>query len=131
VRAHDVIPVAERLGLVRMLDHRVLELLVSEMVAVPTLAASLNVSPSSTTDPDWWSALEAMLRASTGVAERLTIEITEMSAIQDIDDTRGFVSRVSAAGSRSTILARATPRSATCASSVSTSSRSTAPTCRT
>ena len=38
VRAHDVIPVAERLGLVRMLDHRVLELLVSEMVAVPALA---------------------------------------------------------------------------------------------
>ena len=100
VRAHDVIPVAERLGLVRMLDHRVLELLVSEMVAVPTLAASLNVSPSSTTDPDWWSALEAMLRASTGVAERLTIEITEMSAIQDIDDTRGFVSRVKDLGCR-------------------------------
>ena len=100
VRAHDVIPVAERLGLVRMLDHRVLELLVSEMTAVPTLAASLNVSPSSATDPDWWSALGAMLRASKGVAERLTIEITEMSAIQDIDDTRAFVSRAKDLGCR-------------------------------
>ena len=100
VRAHDVIPVAERLGLVRMLDHRVLELLISEMIAVPTLAASLNVSPSSTTDPDWWSALGAMLRANKGVAERLTIEITETSAIHDIDDTRGFVSRVKDLGCR-------------------------------
>ena len=100
VRAHDVIPVAERLGLVRMLDHRVLELLIGEMIAVPQLAASVNVSPSSTTDPDWWSALGAMLRANSGVAERLTIEITEMSAIQDIDDTRGFVNRVKDLGCR-------------------------------
>ena len=100
IRATEVIPVAERLGLVRMLDHRVLELLISEMIAVPALAASLNVSPASTMDPDWWSALDALLRANKGVAERLTIEITEMAAIQDIDDTRGFVSRVKDLGCR-------------------------------
>ena len=100
VSASEAIPVAERLGLVRMLDHRVLELLISEMIAVPALAASLNVSPASTTDPDWWSALDALLRANKGVAERLVIEITEMAAIQDIDDTRGFVSRVKDLGSR-------------------------------
>jgi diguanylate cyclase (GGDEF)-like protein len=98
--AQEVIPVAERLGLVRMLDHRVLELLVSEMIAVPTLATSLNVSPASTHDPDWWSALGALLRAHKGLAERLTIEITESSAIQNIDDTRGFVSRVKDLGCR-------------------------------
>ena len=40
-------------------------------------------------------------------------------------------SRISAAASPSTISAPATPRSATCASSASTSSRSTAPSCRT
>ena len=34
------------------------------------------------------------------MAERLTIEITEMAAIQDIDDTRGFVSRVKDLGCR-------------------------------
>ena len=95
-----MIPVAERLGLVRMLDHRVLELLISEMMAVPTLTASLNVSPASITDPDWWTALGAMLRANTGVAERLIIEITETAAIQDIDDTRGFVTRVKDLGCR-------------------------------
>jgi diguanylate cyclase (GGDEF)-like protein len=100
IHAADVIPVAERLGLVRMLDHRVLELLVAEMIAVPALAASVNVSPASTVDPDWWSALDALLRANRGVGERLTIEITEMAAIQDIDDTRGFVSRVKDLGCR-------------------------------
>ena len=94
VTASQVIPVAERLGLVRLLDHRVLELLVSEMAAVPALNASVNVSPASITDPDWWSTLGALLRANSGVAERLIVEITELMAIHDVDDTRGFVSRV-------------------------------------
>ena len=94
VAASEVVPIAERLGLVRLLDHRVLELLVSEMAVVSHLHASVNVAPASTTDPDWWSTLSALLRANAGVAERLTVEITESAAIQDVDDTRGFVSRV-------------------------------------
>jgi diguanylate cyclase (GGDEF)-like protein len=100
IHAGEVIPVAERLGLVRLLDHRVLELLIHEMVAVPHLRASVNVSPASTTDPDWWSALAASLRAHAGVAERLTVEITEMTAIHDVDETRGFVARVKDLGCR-------------------------------
>jgi diguanylate cyclase (GGDEF)-like protein len=94
VPAQAVIPVAERLGLVRLLDHRVLELLIGEMAAVPNLKASINVSPASITDPDWWTTLGALLRANAGVAERLIVEITETTVIHDIDDTRGFVSRV-------------------------------------
>ena len=50
---------AERLGLVRLLDHRVLDLVGGEMVAAPALRASVNVSPASTVDPDWWAALGA------------------------------------------------------------------------
>jgi len=100
VPASAVIPVAERLGLVRLLDHRVLELLVNEMAAVPSLHASVNVSPASTTDPDWWSTLGALLRVQAGVAERLIVEITETTAIHDIDDTRGFVARVKDLGCR-------------------------------
>jgi diguanylate cyclase (GGDEF)-like protein len=98
--ASDVVPVAERLGLVRLLDHRVLELVVEELVAAPTLRASVNVSPGSTTDPDWWAGLGSLLRAHNGVAERLTVEITESAAIHDIDETRGFVARVKDLGCR-------------------------------
>ncbi len=98
--ASDVVPVAERLGLVRVLDHRVLELVVDELVAAPSLQASVNVSPGSTTDPDWWAGLGSLLRAHAGVAERLIIEITESAAIHDIDETRGFVARVKDLGCR-------------------------------
>src|SRR4029077_12691996 len=65
-----------------------------EMAAVPGLNASVNVSAGSITDPDWWAALGALLRAHSGVAQRRTVEITETTVIHDIDDTRGFVSRV-------------------------------------
>jgi diguanylate cyclase (GGDEF)-like protein/PAS domain S-box-containing protein len=92
--AHEIIPVAERVGLMRMLDHRVLELVGAELSAAPDLRASVNVSPASAVDPDWWLGLGAMLRANTGAAERLIIEITETAAIQDLHDARGFVARV-------------------------------------
>ena len=100
IAAGDIVPIAERLGLVRLLDHRVLELVVDEMIAAPTLQASLNVSASSTIDPDWWSGLCALLRSHAGVAARLIVEITETVAIRDIDDLRGFVTRLKNLGSR-------------------------------
>jgi diguanylate cyclase (GGDEF)-like protein len=100
VAANDIVPIAERLGLVRLLDHRVLELVVEELVGAPGLQASLNVSPASTTDPDWWAGLGSLLRTHSGVATRLTVEITESAAIQDVDETRGFVARVKDLGCR-------------------------------
>jgi diguanylate cyclase (GGDEF)-like protein len=100
IAAGDIVPIAERLGLMRLLDHRVLELVVEEMIATPTLQASLNVSAASTTDPDWWAGLGALLRAHTNVAERLIVEITESAAIHDIDETRSFVARVKNLGCR-------------------------------
>lgn len=98
--ASEIVPVAERVGLVRMLDFRVLELVVAELAAAPAIQASVNVSPASAVDPDWWLGLGAMLRANAGAAKRLIIEITETAAIQDLDDARGFVSRVKDLGCR-------------------------------
>jgi diguanylate cyclase (GGDEF)-like protein len=100
IAANDIIPVAERLGLVRLLDHRVLELVIEEMIATPALQASLNVSAASTTDPDWWAGLGSLLRSHPGVAERVIVELTESAAIHDIDETRGFVARVKDLGCR-------------------------------
>ena len=100
VPASAVIPVAEQLGLVRLIDHRVIELAVAELANAPGLKAGVNVSPDSITDPDWWSALNAQLRARPGVAQRLTLEITETAAIQNIDDTAGFVMRAKDLGCR-------------------------------
>jgi diguanylate cyclase (GGDEF)-like protein len=98
--APDIVPVAERLGLIRLVDHRVLELVVAELAAAPDICLSLNISPDTTMDPDWWAGIESLMRAHPGVAERLIVEITETVAIQDIDDVRGFVTRLKNFGSR-------------------------------
>ncbi len=95
-----IIPIAERLGLVRLIDHRMLELAMNELAATPELHASLNLSSASTTDPDWWSGLEAQLRAHPGIAGRLVLEITETAAIHNLDETRGFVARAKDFGCR-------------------------------
>jgi EAL domain-containing protein (putative c-di-GMP-specific phosphodiesterase class I) len=98
--APDIVPVAERLGLIRLVDHRVLELVVAELASAPEARLSLNISPDTTMDPVWWASIESMMRAHPGVAERLIIEITETVEIQDIDDLRGFVTRLKDFGSR-------------------------------
>lgn len=98
--AATIVPLAERLGLVRLIDARVLELAVAELAAAPGLCLSLNVSPATTMDHTWIRALEAHLRASPGVAGRLTVEITETSAIADVDETRRFVAKVQGLGCR-------------------------------
>jgi diguanylate cyclase (GGDEF)-like protein len=98
--APDIVPVAEKLGLIRLVDHRVLELVVAELAASPGVQLSLNISPDTTMDPDWWSSIESLMRAHPGIGERMIVEITETVAIQDVDDVRGFVTRLKNFGSR-------------------------------
>ena len=98
--APDIVPVAERLGLIRLVDHRVLELAIAELAASPNVRLSLNISPDTTMDPDWWMGIESLMHAHPGVGERLIVEITETVAIQDIDDIRGFVTRLKNFGSQ-------------------------------
>lgn len=98
--APDIVPVAERLGLIRLVDHRVLELVIAELAAAPNIRLSLNISPETTMDPDWWMSIESLMQAHPGAGERLIVEITETVAIQDVDDVRGFVTRLKNFGSR-------------------------------
>jgi EAL domain-containing protein (putative c-di-GMP-specific phosphodiesterase class I) len=78
----------------------VLELVLAELAASPTVQLSLNISPETTTDPDWWSSIESCLRANPLITQRLIVEITETVAIRDIDDVRHFVTRLKNHGCR-------------------------------
>src|SRR5439155_22016005 len=95
-----IVPVAERLGLIRLVDHRVLELVIAVLAASPNVRLSLNISPVTTMDPDWWTSIESLMQAHPGAGERLIVEITETVAIQDIDDVSGFVTRLKNFGSQ-------------------------------
>ncbi len=94
IPAASIVPVAEKLGLIRLMDARVLDLAVAELLAYPEICLSVNVSPASTMDPDWLRRFEAQMRGHPGISKRITIEITETAAIADLDEIRRFVARV-------------------------------------
>ena len=100
IPASAVIPIAERLGLVRLIDCRVLQLVLADLAAAPHLNASVNLSPETAGDPDWWAVLNAQVRAHPDIAGRLTLEITETAAVHHIGDASGFVTRAKDLGCR-------------------------------
>ncbi len=89
--AGDFIPVAEQLGLVRLVDQRVLELAVETLRAHPQMELALNVSGMTATDPSWLGAFVSNIRSNRDVADRLTLELTETVAIHDIESSARFV----------------------------------------
>jgi len=79
----ELIPMLERRGLVRLFDHRVLELAVDLLSQEPGLTLSVNVSPRSLSDPEWLDAFLACTSGGRGIAERLVVEITETATIEN------------------------------------------------
>ena len=95
-----IFPVAEKVGLVQLLDHRVLELALARLTADPALRLSVNMSTASVHDPDWPTRAQAAFALHPGAAGRLTIEITETCAIEDIEATRRAIAAMKRLGAK-------------------------------
>jgi diguanylate cyclase (GGDEF)-like protein len=95
-----VIPVAERLGMIELLDERVLELTLDCLAADPLRRLSMNVSYDTLRAPDWLDRLKGRLAARPGAAERLTVEIIETRAIEDLEGTSSVLRRMKDFGLR-------------------------------
>ncbi|VAW18983.1 diguanylate cyclase/phosphodiesterase (GGDEF & EAL domains) with PAS/PAC sensor(s) [hydrothermal vent metagenome] len=91
---------AEHLGLARLLDHRVLELVLETMMQRDDVNLSLNVSPLTVLSPDWIDCLKNAVRTRRDVAKRLIVEITETVAIEDMTATVQFVDTLHDIGAR-------------------------------
>ncbi len=92
--AGSFIPVVEQTGLMRLLDRRVLEMALNELARWPDVKLAINISGLTAGDPSWLRALSGTLKTRSDLARRLTVEITETVAIQDIDETAKFVAQV-------------------------------------
>jgi EAL domain-containing protein (putative c-di-GMP-specific phosphodiesterase class I) len=95
-----LLPVAEKAGLVALLDGRVFELALARLQQDQAVHLSLNVSAATLHDPDWPDRLRNAVRLAPGAAERLIIEITETSALVDIDATCAAITAMKALGIR-------------------------------
>jgi diguanylate cyclase (GGDEF)-like protein len=91
VSAGEFIAVAERLGLGRLVDRKALELAVGLLEQDASLHLALNVSSLTTTDHEWLVALHGLTRGRRELLSRLSVEITETAAIEDLDQTVSFV----------------------------------------
>ncbi|MEM9262387.1 MAG: bifunctional diguanylate cyclase/phosphodiesterase [Pseudomonadota bacterium] len=77
VPAPEFIPAAERLGLVHLLDRRVLELAINTLEQVPDIVLSVNISHETVRDPVWAEGYLSLLRANKHLAARVCVELTE------------------------------------------------------
>lgn len=100
VPAATFVTAVERMGVVRSVDLKVLDMAVAELVAHPDLVLGINVSGLTAGDRAWLRLLIALLKGRPEIAHRLIIEITETVALHDIDETARFVAAVRALGCR-------------------------------
>jgi diguanylate cyclase (GGDEF)-like protein len=93
-----IVAVAEKLGLVRLIDLAVLELALTALDTHPEARISINISGTSATDPRWHPQLTSILAENPEAARRLTVEITETVALGDLADITRFVRRLKELG---------------------------------
>ena len=90
VTAAHLVPVAEKLGLIRLIDRTVMGLVVTALKQYPSAHIALNISGVTANDPRWFGQLTEILSEHRDVTDRLTVEITETVAISNIDQTVMF-----------------------------------------
>ena len=100
VAAGQFVPVVEQMGLMRLVDRKVLDLGLEALEQNPALRLSINVSGLTAVDPVWLAKLSERLTGRPHVATRLTLEITETVALDDIDESSRFVRTLAALGCR-------------------------------
>jgi diguanylate cyclase (GGDEF)-like protein len=100
VGAGEFIELAEQLGMSRLIDRRTLELAISLLKQFSDLTLSLNVSSMTCADPEWIVALHRLTGGQAALTKRLIVEITETSAIGDLDQTIAFVDTLREFGCR-------------------------------
>ncbi len=98
VPAPEFIPAAERLGLVHLLDRRVLELATNTLAVCPHVRLAVNVSMETVKDPVWAEGYLAHLRNNAHLARRVTVELTETQVIDAIEASIEFVTELKKLG---------------------------------
>tara|TARA_R110000850_G_scaffold11280_1_gene38757 strand:- start:2238 stop:3032 length:795 start_codon:yes stop_codon:yes gene_type:complete len=93
MRAGEFIDAVEATPLGRALDRRALGVALDLLAADRRLRLSVNIGPKTMHDEGWNALLVQAARQDPGVPERLIVELTERSAMQDPDETIAFLDR--------------------------------------
>ena len=95
-----VVTTLESLGFVRLLDLAVLSRAMRELLDDEGVVLGVNLSARSLVDDGWWDDALSFLDAHPDIAGRLIVEVTETTAIVDMDAALRLVRRLRSAGCR-------------------------------
>lgn len=98
--AGDFVPVAEKFGLSKLIDIRVLELTGELLRERPNAKLCVNVSETVCTDRDWLNALQALANGDKRLPERLVVEVGEAAAMSNLEAMTDFIAEVRRMGSQ-------------------------------
>lgn len=96
--AGTLIPIAERMGFMPMIDKLVLEKVVEELRHDKDVQLALNVSNLTTQDPGWLTLLKKSVEETPEIGPRLIVEITETAVHRDLKHTAYFCAEVQSLG---------------------------------
>ncbi|MBR1162962.1 EAL domain-containing protein [Bradyrhizobium elkanii] len=90
----------ERLGLIRRMDHWVVNRVISELRSTPEICVGCNISARSAVLDHGWVSVIARLRQNPDVASRLIVEVTETARLPPKVMVRAFVDALRSVGCR-------------------------------
>lgn len=96
--AGTLIPIAERMGMMPMIDKMVLEKVVAELRNDSSVQLALNVSNLTTQDPGWLSLLKDSIDQTPDIGPRIIVEITETAVHRDLKHMAYFCAEVQSTG---------------------------------
>lgn len=101
--AGTMVPIAEKMGFVDVIDQLVLEKIIAQIKEAKALGKdvtfTLNISNQTTDNPKWLAACNHLLEDHE-IASKIIFEITETAAQRDLRQTAYFVASLQALGSR-------------------------------
>lgn len=89
--AADFIDMVEGTEVGNFIDQVALEIAIAELRMNPHKRVSVNMSTRTIWDEDWLFLLDGMGRTDRSVTERLIVEFTEHSVVENVDQMRGFM----------------------------------------
>lgn len=96
--AGTLIPIAERMGIVHLLDELTLEMVVRELRGDANVMMAFNVSNHTTRSPGWMHKFRQYLAETPEIGARMICEITETAAHRDLAQVAHFCSEIQALG---------------------------------
>ncbi len=100
--AGNLIPIAEKMGIIDIVDQYVLEKVIDELKQNKNITLGFNVS-NMTTDSAKWLKLATSLLTDADIASRVIVEITETAAQRDMRQTAYFVASLQALGCKTAL----------------------------